>query len=832
MKARFLRHGYLFLFACLTFAASDSPAGLPGESLNVKLTAPIRTWDESVPLGNGLLGGLLWGETNLLRLSLDRGDLWDLRTPPEIREPGFTYQNLQRLVRERNQKEIGRLFDEPYNQPTPTKIPAGRLEIVLDPAQSVERFELNLATAEGRAWFSNGQRCEAFFSATKPVALLRITGPEPKEIRLRLPGSGGGDTGPSSHAVAKLGYPAAQVGNEGRARWFVQETAGPLKYCVFAESRRVEDATLIAVTVTAIGTDAQADVSLSSTSSGGEGRGEEAHLRDRPSLRLSPRSSLAGRESSSEVRDVLRDARKLVSDALRQGYDAGLKPHATWWAKFWAQSSVTLPEPDILRHYYLVRYFYGATSRRGAPPMPLQGVWTADAGSLPPWKGDYHNDLNTQMSYMGYQGAGHFEEGSSFLDFNWDLLPAYRRFARNFYGTVGANVPGVMSLNGEPLTGWGQYSLSPTMGPWIAHLFYLHWRYTGDEKFLQTRAYPWCRELGICLKGLLKSDDKGVLVLPLSSSPEIHDNRLSAWLKPNSNFDLACLKMLFQSLGEMATACGKRSEAQDWLAPAHALGDWHVNTDGALKLDANENLAESHRHLSNLMGLYPFDLITVEDGARERQIIRASLDQWDKFGTKQWCGYSFTWMSALRARTGDGEAAVRNLDIFVKAFLLRNGFHANGDQSKSGFSSFTYRPFTLEGNMLAAAAVHEMLLQSWRDTIRIFPAVPWRWHDVAFENLRAEGGHRVSARRENNATTWLRVVAGRDGELVLRDNFGGRMPTWNFRGVRRDGYNYRVSVKKGAVIEVTLPKPERIPEAPANTAQPVATRSPDSGSGQ
>ncbi|MFA6547230.1 MAG: glycoside hydrolase N-terminal domain-containing protein, partial [Limisphaerales bacterium] len=489
----------------------NAAAAQPDESLNLKLAAPIRTWDEAIPLGNGLLGGLLWGETNLLRLSLDRGDLWDLRTPPEIHEPGFTYQNLQRLVRDRNQNEISRLFDEPYNQPTPTKIPAGRLEIVLDPTQAVGRFELNLAAAEGRAFFGNGQQCDAFFSATAPVALLRIAGPEPKELRLLLPGSGGGSTGPASHAVAKLGYPAAMVGSEGHARWFVQETAGPLKYCVFVDSRRLNDATLVAVTVT----------------------------------------------TSSAGADVLREARRLVSAALRQGYDAALKPHAAWWKKFWAQSSVTIPEPDIQRHYYLVRYFYGASSRRGSPPMPLQGVWTADAGSLPPWKGDYHNDLNTQMSYMGYQGAGHFDEGRTFLDFNWNLLPAYRRFAQNFYGTDGANVPGVMSLAGDPLTGWGQYSLSPTMGPWVAHLFYLHWRYTGDAKFLRTRAYPWCRELGTCLKGLLKPDEKGLLVLPLSTSPEIHDNRLGAWLKPNSNSDLACLKMLFTSLGEMADACGK-----------------------------------------------------------------------------------------------------------------------------------------------------------------------------------------------------------------------------------------------------------------------------------
>ena len=69
------------------------------------------------------------------------------------------------------------------------------------------------------------------------------------------------------------------------------------------------------------------------------------------------------------------------------------------------------------KYYLLCRYFYGAASRRGAPPMPLQGVWTADNGGLPPWKGDYHNDLNTQMTYIAYQAAGHFDEGACYLDF-------------------------------------------------------------------------------------------------------------------------------------------------------------------------------------------------------------------------------------------------------------------------------------------------------------------------------------------------------------------------------------------------------------------------------
>ena len=111
-------------------------------------------------------------------------------------------------------------------------------------------------------------------------------------------------------------------------------------------------------------------------------------------------------------------------------------------------------------------------------------------------------------------------------------------------------------------------------------------------------------------------------------------------------------------------------------------------------------------------------------------------------------------MACLRARVGDAEAALRNLDIFVRAFILRNGFHANGDQTKSGFSSFTYRPFTLEGNFLAMEAVHEMLLQSWspdagqreaRQSSASSPPCPGAGTTRRFDDLRAEGGHRVSA---------------------------------------------------------------------------------------
>ena len=309
--------------------------------------------------------------------------------------------------------------------------------------------------------------------------------------------------------------------------------------------------------------------------------------------------------------------------------------------------------------------------------------------------------------------------------------------------------------------------------------------------------------------GPLKADENGILKLPLSSSPEIFDNTPKAWLKPNSNYDLMSLKMLFLSLAEMATADNKTADFKKWSEAASALGKFHTKEDGTLLVDEVTELPRSHRHLSNIIGLYPFNLITNEGGNEDIKMINSSLKNWEKLGTSQWCGYSFSWMSCLQARVGNAEEAVKNLDIFVKAFVLRNGFHANGDQTKSGYSEFTYRPFTLEGNFLASQAVQEMLLQSWSPTpgeintgiIRIFPAVPGKWKDVSFNNLRAEGGYKVSAAQKDSKPAWFTIIAGKSGTVRIKDNFKGQKPKWNLTDVRKTGEIYEFSLVKGQKLE-------------------------------
>ena len=138
------------------------------EELNLKLAAPIETWDEAIPLGNGLLGGLIWGRGNTIRLSLDRGDLWDVRIQDEFKKTDCTWKTMQRLVAEKNKAELVRRFEVPYETRWPTKLPGGRLELNLDPSQRITSFSLDLAHAVGRAELGRGSQMEAFVSAVAP----------------------------------------------------------------------------------------------------------------------------------------------------------------------------------------------------------------------------------------------------------------------------------------------------------------------------------------------------------------------------------------------------------------------------------------------------------------------------------------------------------------------------------------------------------------------------------------------------------------------------------------------------------------------------------------
>lgn len=681
----------------------------------------ISRWDEAVPLGSGQCGCLCWGTPQEMQFSLDRTDIWDKTILWEQREE-FTYANLVKLAKEGNVKKIREIFDAPYYYPTPTKLTAGKILVHFLKETGEIHSVLSLKDANARMEFGNEEnlyKVNAWIHALEHIGVLEIYAPEDSfSLELKTPDFGEKGTEKeyiykeekreiSQGTLKELKYFPAQWETEGILQWFCQPVNEEFSYGI-----------IMAV--------------------------DKQPQKSRVMWKII---------SSEDGKDWIEDGKKAVLCAMEQDLSLFFETHRKWWEQYFQKSGISIPDKFVEKQWYMTNYLFASASREGCAPMPLQGVWTADDGTLPPWKGDYHHDLNTELSYSHYLKANHLEEGKCFLDFLWGLKEEGRHFAKEFYNAEGSCLPGVMTIDGKPLGGWPMYSLSPVNQVWLSHSFSEYYRYTGDEGFLKERAYPYMKETGIFICDLLEEQEDGTLQLPVSSSPEIHDDTEKAWLTPMSNYDLALLLNLFGTLEEYALHLGD-TMADKWTQVKEKLPGLAVNDKKVLMLSPDESLEESHRHFSNAMAISPLEMIPYEEEGKE--IIDAVIRDYERLGTRQWVGYTFTWMAHLYAIQGNGEKAAEYLNIFWKFFCGPNGFHLNGDFRKKGYSEFTYRPFTLEGNMFSADALQEMLFQMKKGTIRLFPAIPkeWREKGTSFCHFRGEKGLMCSGKITNESISW------------------------------------------------------------------------------
>jgi alpha-L-fucosidase 2 len=374
------------------------------------------------------------------------------------------------------------------------------------------------------------------------------------------------------------------------------------------------------------------------------------------------------------------------------------------------------------------------------------------------------------MSYWPGYAANHLEESSVFTDWLWKFQDTAAKFSESFFKCEGNNFPGVSTLTGQPMGGWIQYAFSPTTSCWLSHHFYLQWKYSMDQDFLIQRAYPFLKQTGLFIDRISIKEGR-FKRLPISSSPEFDDNSIKAWHSQTTNYDLSLIRNLYESLTEMAMAAGNEKEAGYWQKLLSGWPELSLSASKSLMVAPGYPYTISHRHFSHLMAIYPLGLIDRLHGLNEERIIEASLSELEKNGTSQWCGYSYAWLGNLMARSGDGEKAAAALRTFASCFCSPNSFHLNGDQSGTGKSSYTYRPFTLEGNFAFASGVEEMLLQSHDGVIRIFPAIPASWDTVSFKNLRAQGAFLVSATRSGGKTLVVTMKSEKGGTLVVENPF-------------------------------------------------------------
>jgi alpha-L-fucosidase 2 len=262
------------------------------------IDTPPQASDHGLPLGAGLLGATVWGDGAPLKVSLDRGDLWDLRPVPEYQGPDYTWSKVVEAHRAGRHEHLSALLEAPYNRPGPTKLPAGRIE--LDLGAPALRFSLDRTRALAQVDLADGGRVEAFMAADRPHGRLRFSGEV--AIRLAPPPFGGpppGWTPPTGFSVSKadvweLDYPAPVERRWAEGAAFAQQGWGGFAFAV-------------AVAWT-----------------------------DRAGAREAAWVIETGAEGET-AKALLERASGLATAAAAEPFETALTPHVAWWADYWSR---------------------------------------------------------------------------------------------------------------------------------------------------------------------------------------------------------------------------------------------------------------------------------------------------------------------------------------------------------------------------------------------------------------------------------------------------------------------------------------------------------------
>ncbi|MEO9021471.1 MAG: glycoside hydrolase family 95-like protein [Ginsengibacter sp.] len=704
----------------------DNVMAQPKAEYNLQFDSLATRWDEGMPLGNGWLGELIWKKDNKLRISLDRVDLWDDRPMPKIDQLKFKWVVAQ--LNKGQYDTVHKMGDEPYDRnPAPTKIPGAALEFNYNPFGKVVSNMLDIKTALSTIKFENGVVLHNYVHAVDEIGYFAFENlPESQSgineksciPELIIPNynslnKNNDDNSHSGGGLQTLGYAKGTITKTANSIRYHQPTWNGNYYEVLVQWNKISPTEII------------------------------------------------GSWTISNNKKASLPGLKGVGDRL-----PGWQSHVSWWNHFWNQSSVSIPDLIIEKQYFLELYKMGCVARSHTSPISLQAIWTADNGNLPPWKGDIHNDLNTELSYWPFYTSNHLAESASFTNWLWKTKEQNKRWTKSYFDINGLNVPGVTTITGKEMGGWIQYSMSPTTVAWLSQHFYWQWKYSMDKEFLLKKCKPYFDEAHEYFKKILTIDPvTKKYKLPLSSSPEIFDNSTKAWFHQWTNYDLALVKAFYNDYIEVCKAATGKV-VNDIEKERNLLPYLNVDETG-LTIAPGLDLFESHRHMSPYMAIYPLNLLDIENKG-DKVVIKNSLRQIEKKGTRAWCGYSFSWMANLYARAKEGDSAARMLQIFSTNFCSINSFHLNGDQRGGQYSDFTYRPFTLEGNFAFAKGVQEMLIQSHKEYVEIFPAIPASWKDVSFSKLRTQGAFLFSAKKENGVVDEVKIFSEEGGLMRLK----------------------------------------------------------------
>ena len=393
------------------------------------------------------------------------------------------------------------------------------------------------------------------------------------------------------------------------------------------------------------------------------------------------------------------------------------------------------------------RYLLISSSREGGLPANLQGKWNDK--NDPPWRCDYHTDVNVEMNYWMADVAN---LGECFQPYAaWiQSIRAVRTEAtkKAFDGARGWAIRGESGLFGGSTWDW-----VPGCSAWLLQNSYDHYRFTMDKAYLRDFAYPAMKEVSEFWLDRLKPLPDGTLVTPTGLSPE-HGPK-----EDGISFDMQLAWDVFNSTIEAAETLGVDKEFRDLLATTRAkmakprIGKWGQLQEWLVDRDDPK---DDHRHTSHLIAVFPGRQISINQTPELAKAAAVSLDARGVSGDsrREW---AFVWRMALWARLAQGDKAHFMVGNLFQYSLLPNLF-------------CTHPPFQMDGNFGYVAGVCEMLLQSHAGEIELLPALPKAWPNGKVTGLRARGGFTVDIEWKNGKVTNFRIAANEKQSVQVRVN--------------------------------------------------------------